>query len=94
MWGDIEVVYVPRVVRVANPAELFGTVEVSLADVEVQRLLGQGLLEKRKSCAGLETWGPKNKLAVYVPRVSRWTCSRRRRSAGGITWCAGRVARR
>ncbi len=64
--GDIELVYVPRVVRMKDPADLFQDKDVDLT-VGVIRLLEQrGVLCRRRNALGRETFGPLNKLMVHA----------------------------
>lgn len=64
--GDIELIYIPIVHQMPDSADMFGTVEVSLADVCIAGLEKAGTLERRLSALGRETYGPKNKLMRHV----------------------------
>lgn len=61
--GDVEVVFVPRMV--SEPLNLFERHDVSLADRELLRMVTHGILEPRPNSIGNKTWGPLNKLAVH-----------------------------
>jgi DNA polymerase/3'-5' exonuclease PolX len=64
--GDVEVIYIPRVVRWPDPADMFAEMEVNLAEMLIVDGLGIGFLMKRLNAEGREAWGPKNKLARHV----------------------------
>lgn len=61
--GDIEIVYVSKIVPVMKPGEMFHS-DGSAADIFINELLGSKI-EKRLSIDGKPTWGPLNKLAVH-----------------------------
>ena len=69
--GDVEIVYVPRLETVETAADLLGEPGPSerrnLFDVELDRLIRDGVLEKRLNKLDRATWGPENKLAVHRP---------------------------
>ncbi|MGV1047694.1 MAG: hypothetical protein ACOYD4_04095 [Solirubrobacterales bacterium] len=65
--GDIEIVYISREAIEADPADMFSTLNVILADRHIQRMIDSGLLEKRKTETGAFTYGKKNKLVRHVP---------------------------
>lgn len=62
--GDVEILFVPKVVEVADG--LFDRKVESLADGALDALLRQGVLARRKNVKGSEMWGAQNKLAVHV----------------------------
>lgn len=63
--GDVEILYIPRLIT--EPCDLFGgTRPRSLANVEIDQMLAEGVLEKRLSTTGACSWGLLNKLAVHV----------------------------
>ena len=62
--GDVEILFVPRLVEVADG--LFDKKTESVTDHTLDFLIGQGVLARRKNVNGSEMWGPKNKLAVHV----------------------------
>lgn len=61
--GDVEIVFVSRTHEVADG--LFDTKTISDAELLIERLLTEGVIEKRLTVMGSPTWGPKNKLAVH-----------------------------
>jgi len=65
--GDIEVLYIPRVIQAQDPNELLPKlVTVNLVDEWLKVVLAAGVLVKRQTKTGAEPWGAKNKLAVHV----------------------------
>lgn len=62
--GDIEILFIPRFTEVKE--DFFSTRKVSLVDVALERLLLEGVLEKRTNVKGSAVWGEKNKLARHV----------------------------
>ena len=62
--GDVEILYVPKMVSQA--VDFFTTHSVSSVDLMLERLLADGVIAKRKNVNGSEMWGEKNKLAVHV----------------------------
>jgi DNA polymerase/3'-5' exonuclease PolX len=65
--GDIEILYVPRVIQRADPGDMFGrTIPANAADLAIHELISRGSLGKRRNKLGSETWGPENKLAIAV----------------------------
>ncbi len=66
--GDIELLYVPKIVFRPVEDDLFGDVEapVSLVDERLDELLAAGVLAKRRNARGVQAWGRANKLAVHV----------------------------
>lgn len=63
--GDVEILFVPRTETV--PDGLFDTKVESLVDRVLERLVGAGVLARRKNVNGSEMWGAKNKLALHAP---------------------------
>lgn len=61
--GDVEILYVPKFQTL--PDGLFDTKQVNLVDVELDELRTRGIIAPRKNKMGSETWGGKNKLAVF-----------------------------
>jgi len=61
--GDVEILYIPRMQE--RPADLLSKCMVSLAAEEIERMLEDGTLTKRKSRTGSTAWGEKNKLALH-----------------------------
>lgn len=62
--SDIEIVYVPKFDTEKDG--FFDTREVNQVDRELERMLAEGVLAKRKNVNGSEVWGEKNKLAKDV----------------------------
>lgn len=61
--GDIEILYIPRVVTVRT--DLLTESPVDMAEIELTAWLDSGRLSKRPNVRGSFTWGPKNKLALH-----------------------------
>lgn len=64
--GDVEILFIPRTERRADPGDMFGQVDVNLADEIILRLEAQGVLERRLNANGSPMYGPKNKLVRHV----------------------------
>jgi DNA polymerase/3'-5' exonuclease PolX len=65
--GDIEILFIPRLVRRQDPTELFPKeIEHDETELALWKLLADGVLAKRESVTGRTAWGPQNKLAVHV----------------------------
>lgn len=60
--GDVEILYIGKTEVRRNPADMFASVTVNLADESIAALENSGVLERRKNVAGSEMYGPKNKL--------------------------------
>lgn len=65
--GDIEIVYVPKI-RMVKPADDFFAPPAPVNDFDniLISLITVGVLKKRLTVMGSETWGQKNKYAVHV----------------------------
>src|SRR5204863_8431367 len=64
--SDVELVFIPNVVKGPDPADLFGKeIEHDAVCVDLEILLTKGLIEKRPNVNGSETWGPQIKLARH-----------------------------
>jgi DNA polymerase/3'-5' exonuclease PolX len=63
--GDVEIVYVSKRGMITPPGEIFARM-VTVADVEIEKLMAGGVLARRQSRTGSEAWGAKNKLAVHT----------------------------
>lgn len=61
---DIEILYIPKLET--RKADMFATIEASLADEAIAHLLETGLIEKRLNSLGRPAFGPLNKLARHV----------------------------
>ena len=62
--GDIEIVYVPDFEP--QPLGLFETEMVNKTDAILDRLITEGIIEKRANVKGSSTWGDQNKLARHT----------------------------
>lgn len=61
--GDIEVLYIPRLVERMDPGDLLGATElVNLADEAIGAMEREGILTRRQNVKGSEMFGEKNKL--------------------------------
>lgn len=64
---DIEILFVPKMIQVADPADMFGgKLTISAAEIAIGALLKGGIIKKRPNVKGGTTWGPENKLAIHV----------------------------
>lgn len=64
--GDVEILYIPRMIQAADPGDMFGkTVAQDDSTLAIEDLLARGILEKRPKVTGSHTWGPLNKLAIH-----------------------------
>jgi DNA polymerase/3'-5' exonuclease PolX len=64
--GDIEFVYIPRMVQVADPEDFFGKkITVNAVDQLLARWIAEGTIGRRLSKLGRTMWGPQNKFAVH-----------------------------
>lgn len=61
--GDVEILFIPK--EYTEPDGLFDQVKRFRSDQILETCLQNGLLAKRKSSAGSDSWGPKNKLAIH-----------------------------
>lgn len=66
--GDVELLYIPRLVERSAKVDMFTTetIEYNLADELLDSLRARGVLLKRLSKTGHPSWGEKNKLAVHA----------------------------
>lgn len=60
--GDVEILYSPKTEERSDPADMFASMRVNLADEVIATMESAGVLERRKNVAGRETFGPLNKL--------------------------------
>jgi DNA polymerase (family 10) len=60
--GDVEILYIGKTEVRADPADMFASITVNLADEVIAGLERAGVLERRKNVNGSEMYGPKNKL--------------------------------
>lgn len=63
--GDIELLYIPKLVRAPDPNDMFGTIDLDLANQRIDYLLADGTLSKRPNINGVFAWGQQNKLAIH-----------------------------
>lgn len=66
MVGDVEIIYIPRMVPLESRDFFAPPEKVPATDAVLGKMLGEGILAKRKNVNGSEMWGEKNKLAVHV----------------------------
>ena len=62
--GDVEILFVPKIEQ--RPDGLFDTQQVDLAALWIDKLLADGVLQKRPSVIGRFAWGLQNKLAIHT----------------------------
>ena len=60
--GDAEILYIGKTEVRQDPADMFASITVNLADEVIAALEKSGVLERRKNVNGSEMYGPKNKL--------------------------------
>lgn len=60
--SDVEILFIPRSEKQRDPSDMFGCLTVNLADQVIAKMTLAGVLERRKSVTGIETYGPLNKL--------------------------------
>lgn len=60
--GDVEILYIGKTEVRQDPADMFASITVNLADEAIAALEKSGALERRKNVNGSEMYGPKNKL--------------------------------
>lgn len=65
--GDVEVLFVPKLMPVASGDFFAPPTLVPATDAVLEKLLADGVLAKRQNVNGSEMWGALNKLAVHVP---------------------------
>lgn len=63
--GDVELLFIPKITKRPNPSDLFSWMDVNLADEMIATLERAGILTRRKSVDGRETFGPLNKLMLH-----------------------------
>jgi len=67
MVGDVEIVYVSKATRVADPEDLFGASrEILEAEAAIERLEREGVIQKRILAAGRQSYGSLNKLMMHT----------------------------
>jgi DNA polymerase/3'-5' exonuclease PolX len=64
--GDVEILYIPRIDVVPDPADLFASIQQDFAEAAIAGMEGQGILARRKNINGQETYGSKNKLMLHT----------------------------
>jgi DNA polymerase/3'-5' exonuclease PolX len=65
--SDIEILFIPKLVTMPDPGDLFGTrVPVPATDPALAALLASNVITKRPKTNGQFTWGPENKLAIHI----------------------------
>lgn len=63
--GDVELLYVPKIEKRPDPEDMFAWQDVNLADETISTLERTGVLTRRKTVNGRETFGPLNKLMLH-----------------------------
>jgi len=65
--GDVEIVYIPRW-KELSAIDLFGQERdnMNLADVAIERMLSEQVIDKRRFGGDSVRWGAKNKFAVHL----------------------------
>ena len=64
--GDVEILYIGKTEVRQDPADMFASITVNLADEVTAALEKSGVLERRKNVNGSEMYGPKNKLMRHL----------------------------
>ncbi len=65
--GDVEILFIPRIVNAPDVQQLFGgVVKVNAAEASLEELVGRGVIAPRLNKLGRRSWGAANKLAVHV----------------------------
>lgn len=64
--SDVEILYLPKFETRRHPEDMFSTVQADLADEAIERLVKQGVLERRHNVHGSEIYGDKNKLLRHT----------------------------
>lgn len=82
--GDIELLFVPRMSQ--RPEGLFDTKTVNVAAEVCEKLLRDGLFEKRPNVNGHFTWGESNKHAIHVPSGIPIDLFSTHQENGGCRW--------
>lgn len=64
--SDIEILFVPKIITIDDPGDMFGgKVAISSTAGAIFALLASDTIAKRPNKNGSFTWGPENKLAVH-----------------------------
>lgn len=64
---DLEILFIPRIGEEVDPGDLFGASRpVNLTEQVLSQLEQEGIISRRLSISGNETWGPLNKHARHV----------------------------
>jgi len=64
--GDVEILFIPLLTSLPDPGDFFAIREANCAEMVIREMLESGILTKRLSVDGRESWGEKNKLARHV----------------------------
>lgn len=68
--GDIELVYIPRIISWADPDDLFGrTQPTNVVFHALELMLRGGVIAKRLNKDGAPAWGESNRLAVHASGI-------------------------
>lgn len=67
MVGDIEILFVPKIVTAPDPEDMLGaTKPLDLADAALNRMLASGMIHKRIRSDNRATWGGQLRFAVHT----------------------------
>jgi DNA polymerase/3'-5' exonuclease PolX len=65
--GDVELLYIPKIIEVPDPDDFFGRmIKANAVDLALTKLNEEGALSPRLKCARRPAWGERNKLARHV----------------------------
>jgi len=64
--GDVEILYIGKTEVRQDPADMFASITVNLADEAIAAFVKSYVLERRKNVNGSEMYGPKNKLMRHL----------------------------
>lgn len=63
--GDIEILYVPRLINRRRPGDFFAREDVPATDPIIHSMINSGRLARRRNAKGSEVFGPLNKLLMH-----------------------------
>ena len=64
--SDIEILFVPKIITIDDPGDMFGgKMSISSTEAAITALLNSGTIETRPNKNGVLTWGGQNKLAIH-----------------------------
>jgi DNA polymerase/3'-5' exonuclease PolX len=77
---DLELLYIPRLVKIRNPESLLAEdITISGMNHQLDRLVAEGILAKRPNKNGVNAWGESIRLAIHVETglpVDFFACTR------------------